>query len=514
MSISNRCKIILQPLNVSIEVDHGTSLQDVLFTHGVEFPCGGRKRCNGCRVKVLKGSFPVTPEQKELLTGKELSSGWRLACCGTAAGDLELELAQWEASILTDNSSFPFKPQEGYGIAVDIGTTTIAAQLLDLSRGDVLAVQTALNNQAQYGADIMERINYSIAPERKADLGFILRKQIESLIIELVGGTDVPIDQITTVALVGNTVMQHFFCGFDLTPLSQVPFEPEDTSYKTVKIPAGDLGWNLDDKASIHFLPSLGGFVGSDILAGILATGIHKRTKYQCLIDLGTNGEIVVGNKDRLLCASTAAGPAFEGARISMGMRAATGAISSVVKTNGGYDSTIIGGGEPRGICGSGLVDAVSVGLSLGYIQPNGRFSDKAASWEILSPVRLTQPDIRELQLAKGAIAAGIGILLKLLHITVSDISNVHLAGAFGNYINRDSAVNIGLLPFPVGHIKPAGNAALLGSKRALFLNDHNELNEIQRIVHHVPLSSNPDFMDIFAQEMLFPDELSRITPE
>lgn len=514
MIMSDRCKIILQPLNVSIEVGHGTSLQDVLFIHGVEFPCGGRKRCNGCKVKVLKGSFPVTPEQKDLLTEKELASGWRLACCGTVEGDLELELAQWEASILTDNSSFPFKPREGYGIAVDIGTTTIAAQLLDLSKGDVLAVQTALNNQAQYGADIMERINYSISPEKKADLGIILRKQIGSLIDELVGATGVSIDQITTVVLVGNTVMQHFFCGFDLTPLSHVPFEPEDSSYTPVQIPAGDLGWHLDDKASIHFLPSLGGFVGSDILAGIFATGIHKRTKYQCLIDLGTNGEIVIGNRERLLCASTAAGPAFEGARISMGMRASTGAISSVMKNNGGYTSTVIGGGTPRGICGSGLVDAVSVGLSLGYIQSNGRFSNKADSWEILSPVGLTQPDIRELQLAKGAIAAGISILLKLLDITVYEISNVYLAGAFGNYINRDSAVSIGLLPFQVEHIKSAGNAALLGSKRALFLSDFNELNVIQQMVRHVPLSSNPDFMDIFTREMLFPDQSSHIVSE
>ncbi len=512
--MSNRCKITLQPLNVSIEVDQGTSLQDVLFTHGVEFPCGGRKRCNGCRVKVLKGSFPVTPEQKELLTGKELSSGWRLACCGTAAGDLELELAQWEASILTDNSSFPFKPRDGYGIAIDIGTTTIAAQLLDLSKGDVLAVQTALNNQAQYGADIMERINYSIAPERKIDLGDILRKQIGSVLNELVSAAHISNEHITSVVLVGNTVMQHFFCGFDLTPLSHVPFEPRDASYKPVQMTSRDLGWNLHNGASIIFLPSLGGFVGSDILAGILATGIHKRTKYQCLIDLGTNGEIVIGNRDRLLCASTAAGPAFEGARISMGMRAATGAISSVVKSNGGYNSTVIGGGIPRGICGSGLVDAVSIGLALGYIKPNGRLKDNLNPWEILSPVRLTQSDIRELQLAKGAIAAGIIILSQLLKIDVQTISHVHLAGAFGNYINRESAGNIGLLPFQVERIKPAGNTALLGSKRALFLNDSNELNVIQRIIKHVPLSSNPDFMDIFTQEMFFPEVSLPLEPE
>ncbi len=504
--MSNRHTIHLKPVNKVLEVDHGTPLQDVLFVHGVEFPCGGRKRCTGCKIKVLRGAFPVTPEQEELLSEKELTAGWRLACCGNVIDDLEIELAQWEASVLTDNSSFPFKPKAGYGIAVDIGTTTIVAQLLDLSNGTVIAVNTALNKQAQYGADIMERINYAISAHGKTNLGALLRDQIESLLTELIETTEISVDHINTIVLAGNTVMQHFFCDFDLAPLSHVPFEPVESAYGVTELSPVEPGWRHRDETSITFLPSLGGFVGSDILAGIIATGMHKRTKYSCLVDLGTNGEIVIGNKNRLLCASTAAGPAFEGARISMGMRAVTGAIASVEKINGAYKCTIIGGGAPRGICGSGLVDAVSVGLDLGFINSSGRFDDKRNSWELLAPVSLTQQDIRELQLAKGAIAAGITILLNALHITIDDIAQVHLAGAFGNYINRESARNIGLLPFPVDKILSSGNTSLLGAKRALFMEEYNEIQSIQKITRHIPLSTNPAFMEIFSQEMLFPE--------
>ncbi len=504
--MANRHTITLKPLNISIEVTHGTSLQDVLFPHGVEFPCGGRQRCTGCRVKVLDGPFPVTPEQEALLSKKELDNGWRLACSGIVTGDIEIELAQWEASVLTDNSSFAFKPKEGFGVAVDIGTTTIVGQLLNLSNGNVLAVKTALNNQAQYGADIMERINYAISTDAKVDLGIILRSQIETLLIEMVDAAGIPRDDIRTVLLVGNTVMQHFFCGFDIIPLSRVPFEPEAESYWTAKRTPAELGWKFNDSTSVVFLPSLGGFVGSDILAGIFATEIYKRNKYSCMIDLGTNGEIVIGNKERMLCASTAAGPAFEGARISMGMRASTGAISAVQQTNGMYTCSVIGGGEQRGICGSGLVDAVSVGLRQRRILSSGRFSDTAKNWKLVSPVILTQSDIRELQLAKGAIAAGITILLKRMNSSIENIANVYMAGAFGNYINRDSARDIGLLPFPTRRISPRGNTALLGAKRALFLDDIEELQHIQHRTEHISLNSHPEFMDIFAQKMTFPE--------
>jgi uncharacterized 2Fe-2S/4Fe-4S cluster protein (DUF4445 family) len=229
------------------------------------------------------------------------------------------------------------------------------------------------------------------------------------------------------------------------------------------------------------------------------------------LIDLGTNGEIVLGNRHRMLCTSTAAGPAFEGARISMGMRAATGAISEVWANGASLSCRVLGGGAPRGICGSGLVDAVAVALNLGNIMGSGRLADKKQDLTILAPVKITQADVRELQLAKGAIAAGIRILIEQWGATDKDVAHVYLAGAFGNYINRENARRIGLYGFGSDRIKPAGNTALLGAKLALFAPwDANGKPEdyaaIRSIVRHVSLSADPHFQDIYMEEMSFPE--------
>ncbi|MCE5307582.1 MAG: ATP-binding protein, partial [Acidobacteriales bacterium] len=224
------------------------------------------------------------------------------------------------------------------------------------------------------------------------------------------------------------------------------------------------------------------------------------------LIDLGTNGEIVVGGRDRMICASTAAGPAFEGGRISMGMRAATGAISAVSVDDGRLSCKVMGGGQPRGLCGSGLVDAVAAGLDLGAILARGRIKH-GKSWEISPPVRLTQNDVRELQLAKGAIAAGVRILLARLGAAVADVTRVYLAGAFGNYVSRASARRIGLLDFPLDRIEPAGNTALLGAKLALFSPDLGEElhSRVRSTTEHLSLAADPAFQDTYVDEMSFP---------
>jgi len=227
----------------------------------------------------------------------------------------------------------------------------------------------------------------------------------------------------------------------------------------------------------------------------------------QVLVDLGTNGEIVVGNRERMLCASTAAGPAFEGGGILMGMRAATGAIAEVELENGGIRCVILGNVAPRGICGSGLVDAVAAGLELGRILPTGRFSDRSAEWMLAEPVSLSQCDIRGLQLAKGAISAGIRILLRQWGARVDDVTRLYLAGAFGNYVSRTSARRIGLIDFPEEKVQPAGNTALLGAKLALFggfVND-GSFEEIRSRVQHVPLASDPEFEDTYIADMRFP---------
>jgi uncharacterized 2Fe-2S/4Fe-4S cluster protein (DUF4445 family) len=235
-----------------------------------------------------------------------------------------------------------------------------------------------------------------------------------------------------------------------------------------------------------------------------MATSLHESRGLMALMDLGTNGEVVVGNRDRMLCTSTAAGPAFEGARIWMGMRAATGAISAVQVEDNFITCRVIGGGEARGLCGSGLVDAVAAGLELEWIHPSGRMANRK-EMPLAGPVRLSATDVRELQLAKGAIAAGLRMLTARLGASLGDIEQLHLAGAFGNYISRASAQRIGLLRVPLNRVAPAGNTALLGAKRALF-EEPAAWDAIANRVEHVSLNEDPNFQEIYAEEMGFPD--------
>jgi uncharacterized 2Fe-2S/4Fe-4S cluster protein (DUF4445 family) len=497
--------IELLPLGKVLRVKRRTPLQDVLFAHGVEFPCGGRGRCKGCRIKVLAGSLPITEEDKQKLSAAELAEGWRLACRARAETDLKIELAQWEAAILTDDSVFAFTPREGLGIAVDLGTTTIVAQLIDLQNGHVLAVRAALNAQAKCGADIMSRVEAAVARGGQRTLQNLVRKQIGRLTLELVTAGSGAGREIESVVVVGNTVMHHLFCGIDLEPLSHYPFEAVSPGLQVFE--AAELGWSLPGNPAVRFLPCLGSFVGSDILAGLLATKLHESERLAALIDLGTNGEIVVGNRERMLCASTAAGPAFEGARISMGMRAATGAISEVRVREGMLECRVLGNVTPRGICGSGLVDAVAVGLELGWISSKGRLAN-GASLALAATVSLNQWDVREVQLAKGAIAAGLRILLEQWGATKDDVAQVFLAGAFGNYINYSSARRIGLLDFPAEKVRPAGNTALLGAKLALFSlpEHHGAYPQMLAKVRHVSLSADARFQETFVEEMVFPE--------
>ena len=496
-------QVSLVPLGLALRVPRGGALQDALFAQGVEFPCGGRGRCKGCRVRVVAGELAVTPEDERRLSPEEIAAGWRLSCRARPAADLTLELAQWDAPILSDDTAVAFTPRDGLGVAVDLGTTTIVAQLLDLRTGHVLAVRTALNAQAQHGGDIMSRIEFALGDGGGERLTRLVRGQIGGLIDELLAAAPAGA-ALTDVVVVGNTAMHHLFCGVSVAPLAHHPFEPVDDGLKTFA--ASELGWTTAGEARVHFLPCLGGFVGSDLLAGILATGLHESERPGALVDLGTNGEIVVGNRDRLLCASTAAGPAFEGARISQGMRAATGAISAVTLRDGVLHAQVLGGGEPRGICGSGLVDAVACGLELGRVNAAGRIAG-SAELPVLDPVKLTQWDIRELQLAKGAIAAGIRLLIARWGTRPEELSRIWLAGAFGNYISRASARRIGLLDFPLEQVEPAGNTALRGAKLALFgvPKAGAAFAALRAHTRHVPLNDDPQFHDVYVEAMGFP---------
>lgn len=482
----------LEPLGKAIYVGEGLPLKEVLFSYGVEFPCGGRGKCKACRVRVTGGVLPPVQDELRILSSEEIAQGWRLACRSVVHGDCVLEIAQWESPILTDNRPFHFTPREGFGVAIDLGTTTVVAQLIDLATAQVHAVNTALNGQAVHGSDIMSRVQHALTPSGAKELRDIIRCGLGAMI----AGFDVP--AIADVVIVGNTVMHHLFCGIDVEPLSHYPFEPVRDGLECLQ--PEELGWPRGGR--VRFLPCLGGFVGSDILAGILATSLHESAEPVALMDLGTNGEVVVGTRDRLYCASTAAGPAFEGGRIGAGMRAATGAISEVSIRDGALISTVIGGGTARGVCGSGLVDAVACGLEAGLVQPNGRLKNGPLT---LAPgIALQQSDIRELQLAKGAIAAGLDLLAARCGLTPDALSRIYLAGAFGNYVNRASARRIGLIDFPEEQVEPAGNTSLLGAKMALFRPD-DDFEWLRRRVQHVMLNADPEFQDAYVSRMIFP---------
>lgn len=489
-------RIRLEPLSVELELPRGGPLVSGLAAHGFEFPCGGTGECSGCKVRVLSGSLPITEADADSFSVDQLAQGWRLACQARADEPLVLECGQWHMQILADTSlvqppSKAIRDTRGR-IAIDLGTTTIAAQLID-SSGNVLGVETMLNPQAAFGSDVMSRIRAALD---SGDLTTPIRAALGQLVARLTRGRASQVDE---VLLVGNTVMHHLFCGLDIESLAHVPFQSPHLAEQ--RFTPRDLGWDLNSDCVVRFARCIGGFVGADILAGIVASGIALGDDLTALVDLGTNGEIAIGNRHGIICASTAAGPAFEAGAIRMGMRAVTGAIAYVAVTDGTLRPTIIGNVAPRGICGSGLVDAVAVGLRSAAILANGRIADGSKIFPIAPPVVLYQSDIRELQLAKGAIAAGFRLLLNRHGAQVPSLHAIHLAGAFGNYVQIESALRIGLLEAPHALIHAAGNTALRGAK-ILLLADEPPLPPIE----HVSLAADPAFQDEFASCMSFPE--------
>lgn len=458
------------------------NLRDFLFEEGVEFPCGGTSLCGSCRIRVAAGDVAATAEMREVISPGEIADGWRLACRAEARGVVELEVAQWSQQILSDEAAVPFEPRRGVGAVVDIGTTTVVAQRVDLASGQVTKVVTALNDQARHGADLMSRIEHGL--RHPGQLGAMIRAQVRSMLA--------PMGALEEILLVGNTCMHHLFCDLSVEPLAAVPFRSPHLGAQS--LPAAVLG------SPAVFLPCPGGFVGSDLFAGLVATGLLDSADLGALLDLGTNGEIAVGNRDGIVCASTAAGPAFEGGRIRRGIRATHGAIDRVECRDGRLDCHVIGGGAARGLCGSGLVDAVAAALDLAWIQPGGRLENGRTDIELSADVRLTQRDVRELQLAKGAVAAGLHLLLDDRALRPD---RVFLAGAFGNYIRAESARRIGLLPAWATAPVAAGNTALRGA-RMLLLAPSRRAAILERLacVQHVELAGDPRFQDLFVELM------------
>jgi uncharacterized 2Fe-2S/4Fe-4S cluster protein (DUF4445 family) len=486
-------------LHFEIHPEPERSLADRLFELGVEFPCGGESACGGCKIRVLSGHVPVTATMRQALSEAELAQGWRLACCAETREGVVVEVEQWSLPVLTDERKTPLEPRQGFGAAIDLGTTTLVAQMVDLATGEVLAVETALNPQARHGADVMSRIQYDL--RHPGELTAMIRRTLGQMLARLAGER-----VLEEVLIAGNTAMHHLFCGLSVEPLAAVPFLSAELGER--RFSARDLGWTraraaVEIRNSVRFLPCLGGFVGGDLLAGMVATRFDQQSATHALFDIGTNGEIVLGNRHGILCASTAAGPAFEGGRISAGMTARAGAIDAVRVHDGAYECHVLGGQAARGICGSGLVDAAACALELGQILSSGRLANGLKTLRLTESVSLTQGDIRELQLAKGAMAAG----LKILHRQSAGAltPSLWLAGAFGNYIKPAAASAIGLLPQDVA-IQPVGNSALRGARMLLLTPTHRQavLARLCALTRHVELAADPAFQDTFAESMAF----------
>ncbi len=488
--------ISLHPLGKLVTVNRGTPLIDVLHEFGVEFPCGGKGTCGNCKVKLLDGELEADPVEQQKLDKLKLGKDWRLACYCTAKSDISLEVSQFENIILADSTTFKFTPQTGYGIAVDLGTTTIVVQLVNLKNGHILDSVSAVNPQTKFGGDLISRIQSCLDGKFEV-LQSIIQTKIGEIIQSILRNHPV---EVSKIALVGNTVMHHIFSGLPVNSLSFYPFESPELGTQTFT--AANVNWNFSVQPEIKFYPSIGSFVGSDILAGIAATKMTENEHFSILIDLGTNGEIVIGNRDKIICASTAAGPAFEGAKISQGMRATTGAISSLTFEQNKIKSHVIGNVPAKGICGSGLIDIMAILLNREQIGIFGEINSGEDKVQLTPKVFLTQQDIREFQLAKAAIAAGIQILLNQLKITCSEIETVFIAGGFGNFLNIKNVIRTGLIECDEDKIVKLGNSALIGAKMFLF----EEELFIQKILEkttHINLEGDPNFQDIYIDKMM-----------
>ena len=413
-----------------------------------------------------------------------------------------------------------------YGVAVDVGTTTVVGYLMDLFTGEQISVGAMTNPQVVYGEDVISRIVYAIeGDENRTKISKCIRDGLNHILTRLCKESGINREHIYEMTIAGNTAMHHILLDLDLKSLSKAPFTPALVRPSDHR--AGDLNLRINGGGNIHVLPLIDSFVGADTVAVLICTQLHESEELSAVIDIGTNGEIVAGSKDKgLKCCSTAAGPAFEGGHIRFGMRAAQGAIEKVsidpdtLKVN--YRS--IGGAPPRGICGSGIIDAVAQMIQCGLVQKNGRINadmdtphlinltdgpafvlEWAEKTAIGRDIIITQGDIREVQLAKAALNAGAQVLMK--HLGITKFDRIFLAGAFGNYIDRESALTLGLFPdCDPENIVTVGNAAGQGARLALLSHaKRQEAATIARAVEHIELSNDPEFERTFINATYFP---------
>ena len=396
--------------------------------------------------------------------------------------------------------------------AFDIGTTTVVGYLLDAETGEQIAVSSQMNPQAQYGADVINRSNYAIEHGYKEVTGCI-RLAIDEMIRDMAVKASVSEKDIYAVSIAGNTCMHHLYLGISVDSLVHAPYNP--AVEESMILRCRDYGIHAHPNAKLYILPNIAGFVGADTVACLVASDLAEQEEWTLLIDIGTNGEMVLGKNHNMAACSTAAGPAFEGAKITHGMRGGAGAISRVRIENENIRYEVIGGGKARGICGSGLLDLAAELLKNGLMDEFGVLRDKRIiladreQSDTGEPVTLEQKDISELQLAKAAIASGIRLLSQKMGIAVEEIRHVWLAGAFGNFLSPESACTIGLIPMELsGRITGIGNAAGEGARRVLLERmAWYRAEKLARETGFLELAGMPQFQDCFVDELSFPEE-------
>lgn len=445
----------------------------------------------------------------------------------------ELRSASWQVTTTIWNNHEIIHVEEGdttqlcYGLAIDLGTTKLASYLMNLITGKTITTASMVNPQVSYGEDIMTRIQYAMNGEKeRSSIQEKIVDGINQLISRCCIKSGVESHHIYEVTIVGNTAMHHLLLGITSKYLALSPYVP--VVKESLNIKAKEMNLGVNPEANIHFLPLIAGFVGSDCVANILATGILEKEDYSLLLDIGTNTEVVVGNKEHLLACSCASGPAFEGAHIKHGMKASGGAIEHVKIDLNNHEVFLktIDNANPKGLCGSGIVDTIAEILRVGIINKQGTMQLESNSPKVRlnndgvrefvviqegkgSPrdIVVTQKDIREIQLAKGAIRTGIDILMYEAGVEQQQIKQVYLAGAFGTYIDSASAKAIGMIPnFSPNIITNIGNAAGTGARMALIsCKAREECKKISRNVEYVELAVHPDFQSVFISSLNFP---------
>lgn len=487
----------------------------------VDAPCGGSGKCGKCRVRA-GGSLSPRAEKE-----RDLPADERLACLARVAGDCEVWLRSQNGMRVETGGTRTGRPLDPWaepklGAAIDIGTTTVVAYLYDLSTGEQLAVSGAENRQRTFGADVISRITYAMTePEGLARLSSVIRAELTALLQTAAAQAGRSTAEITCVTVAGNTVMAHLFAGLSPAGLAKLPFAPEtlfDDSF------SADPTWlGLTPTARLRILPAISAFVGGDISAAVLAVSLHTTVEPTILLDIGTNGEMALAANGRILCCATAAGPAFEGADIECGMSGTDGAIDSVHTVDSKLTFTVIGGGEAVGLCGSGLIDLLAALLGLGAVDETGRLlppdeaPDTALPYlketdegdvicALTETVYVTERDVRRLQLAKAAIAAGIATLLDEAGLSPEDVKTVCIAGGFGAHLDPESAAAIGLYPtvwrdraHAVGNAAGAGAADALCSATAL-----DALCTLAASMQTLELSADPRFTEYYVENMMF----------